>query len=209
MCDLGITMAVTGIVATLFSTAMGTVSAVQQSNAQEAQANYQRQVAEENAKIAKKEAAEERQAGIEEARNERIKALQEQARQKVGFAANGMEIAEGSALDTLEDTAMIGELNALNVQYNREQRAINYEQQASNFENEANLQKFRADNAKIEGMLNAGANVGKGLSSVANTVSSSWGDFGKGSSNKGKSTSGNGGTAPKGSKGYLGTLPKI
>lgn len=175
MCDFGITAAIVSIVTGLASTAVSVTSAVQTGKAQEAQADYERQVAEQNAKIAQKEATEERQAGIEAARTERIKALQEQGRQKAAFAANGMEIAEGSALDTIEDTAMIGELNALNAEYNHEQRAINYEQQAYNFNNEANLQSLKGENARTAGTLNAISSLSKGLSSVAGTVSDTWG----------------------------------
>lgn len=191
------------------STVAGIASGVYQGNAAQAQANYQKQVAEQNAKIAQKEATEERQAGIEAARTERIKALAAQGQQKTAFAANGMEIAEGSALDTIEDTAMIGELNALNTQYNHEQRAINYEQQAYNFENEANLQQLKGENARTAGTLNAISSASKGLSGIAGTVSDTWGGGFGSTRNNGFSTSGSAGTAPKNAKGYKGTLPQF
>ena len=179
-----IAMAV-GIASALASTAIGVVSAVQQGNAQQAQYNYQAQVNAENAKIAQRNAAMERQQGIEEARLQRMKTMQNVASQETAMAANGIDITQGTALDVIEDTATMGELDALQTRYNYERKAIQYEQQANNFNNQSNLDIISGQNASTAGMWNA---VGSGLSGLSKTadVAGKW--YGYSNKNQGTLT---------------------
>lgn len=173
------TMLAVGAVATIASTVLGTVSSVQQGKSQQAMYNYQAQVANENAKIANKNAANERQTGIEEARLQRMKTMQAVGSQQAAMAANGMDITQGTSLDIIEDTAAMGELDALQIQTNYERKAQAYEQQANNFNNEANMDVIAGKNAYKTGMINA---VQTGLNGVAKLtdVSSKWLGFGGG-----------------------------
>lgn len=166
-----------GAVATVASTALGAYSSYTQGKQQQAMYNYQAQVAEENAKIANNNAAIERQTGIEEARLQRIKTLQAVGSQKTAMAANGMDVTQGTSLDIIEDTAAMGELDALQIQANYERKALAYEQQANNYTNEAYMDAISAKNIYSSGVINA---VSTGLNGVAKTtsVSSKWVGFG-------------------------------
>lgn len=158
---------------------IGTRAVVQQSKAKAAQYEYQAKVAQNNAKIAETNAAQERQSGLEEARLQRIKTLQTIGSQQAGLAAGNVDITSGTALDTIEDTATMGELDALMIEYNAERQAQNYEQTAANYRNQANLDYLASRNAKKEGKYNAwstaltsAANTGMALSS--DKIASSW-----------------------------------
>lgn len=155
----------------------GIVGGIQSGKAAQAEAEYQANIARQNAKIAEQNAAQERQAGLEDARKQRMKTMAAIGEQKVGIAANGAEIGSGTAIDTIEDTATLGELDALTVQYNAEQRALNYEQQANNFNNQANLDVLKGQNAATAGKINAISAGFKGLSNSMNTLA---GGFGSG-----------------------------
>lgn len=179
MCDFGLSALIISGVAAIASTAMSVTSAIQQSNNQQTMYNYQAKVNENNAKIANENAAQERQSGLEEARQQRIKTLQAIGSQQVAMAGNGIDITSGSALDTIEDTAQYGELDALMTQYNAERTALNYEQQASNFNNQANLDKIAAQNAATAGKMNAFASGLNGISNIASVGAGGLGSLGK------------------------------
>ena len=166
-----------GAIATIASTALGTVSSVQQGKSQQAMYNYQAQVANENAKIANKNAANERQTGIEEARLQRTKTMQAVGSQQAAMAANGMDITQGTSLDIIEDTAAMGELDALQIQTNYERKAQAYEQKANNFNNEANMDVIAGKNAYKTEMINAAQTGLNGVAKLTD-VSSKWVGFG-------------------------------
>lgn len=186
MCDPATITAVTAsisAVAALSAGAISTVSAIQQGKSQQEMYNYQAEVNRNNAKIAEQNAAQERQSGLEEARQQRVKTLQQIGSQQVAFAGNGIDITSGTALDTIEDTAQYGELDALMTQYNAERTALNYEQQANNFNNQANLDKYASANAAKAGRLNGLAAGFGGIASAADglgnigKVSGKWGSW--------------------------------
>ena len=158
-----------GAVATVAGTALGAVGSYQQGKAQEAAYNYQAQVAQQNAKIAEQNAGMERQAGLEEARRQRIKTLQAVGTQKVALAANGVDVGYGSSLDLIEDTSMLGELDALMLETEGERKARNYEIQANNYINEANLASYSARNARA---ASATVTLAGGLKAVGSLASS-------------------------------------
>lgn len=166
--------ATTSIIATATSTALGAVSSAQQGNAAKAQAEYQAQVARNNAKIAQNNADMKRQEGIEEARTQRLKTIQKIGSQQAAMAANGFDVGSGTNLDVIEDTASMGELDALTVQYNKETQALAYEQQAGNFNNQANLDMLEGQNAQKAGMMGAVGKGLNGLASISGTVSDKW-----------------------------------
>lgn len=166
-----------GVVGGIAGSAIGAVSSYSQGKQQQAMYNYQAQIAEENAKIAQKNAATERQTGIEEARLQRIKTLQAIGSQKTAMAANNMDVTQGTSLDIIQDTAAMGELDALQIETNYERKALAYEQQANNFSNQANLDVISGRNAYKSGKINA---VTEGLNGVSKlgSVASKWVGFG-------------------------------
>ena len=144
-----------GAVAGIAGGVVGGVSSYQQGKAQQAQYNYQAKVNEENARIAQENANVQRQQGIEEARLQRIKAASTIGSQKAAMAANGVDVTQGTSLDVIADTAAMGELDALQTQYNYEAKARGYEAQAGNFQNQANLDVISGKNAYQAGKINA------------------------------------------------------
>lgn len=198
---------VVGTVMSIASTAISVPAAIQQGKNAQAMYNYQAKVAKKNAEIAQQNADQERQAGLEEARWQRIKTLQSIGSQQVAMAGNGIDITSGTALDTIEDTAQMGELDALMIQYNSERAAQNYEQQASNFNNQANLDVIAGKNAATAGTINGVAyglnGLSKGLGSLTE-VANKWKPSG---SITGKTPSIS--KTPKTSNGYSGMLPQL
>ena len=104
---------------------------------------------------------------------QRIKTLQKVGAQQTAMAANGIDISTGTALDTIEDTAAMGELDALTTRYNAETKGLAYDHQANNFNNQANLDVFAGKNAYKTGMMNA---VGTGLDGIGKIgkVATNW-----------------------------------
>lgn len=145
----------------------------QAGKAQQAQNEYQARMAEENDKIVQQNAATERQQGIEEARLQRIKVAQAIGSQKTAMAANGVDLTQGTALDVIEDTAAMGELDALQTRANYERKALAYEAQGYNYSNQANLDRIAGQNAYSAGNYNA---LSTGLAGIERTmdVASKW-----------------------------------
>ena len=205
MCDpFSWVMGITAVVGAVVGTTTSIVSANNTKKVNE----YQARVAQDNAKIAEENAKNERQSGLEEARRQRIKTIQTIGAQQTAMAANGIDIASGSALDTVSDTAQTGELDALMLQYNSERQAFNYEMQSNNFTNQANLDMFAAKNAKTTGTLNAVGSVVNSVSDVGmkldtKAISNKWNNWK--ASNKGQMT----GFIPSTQRGYAGSLPAL
>ena len=146
----------------------GVMSSIQQGKATQAQMNYQAQVNKQNARIAQQNADQKRQEGIEESRLQRMKTIQKVGAQQSALASNGVDISEGTALDIIEDTSAIGELDALTTRYNYETQALAYEQQSRNYKNQASLDILSGQNAYKAGLMNA---VGSGIKGLGDTVS--------------------------------------
>lgn len=161
------------LAATAIGGIVGTTASVKSANANAKMSEYQARVAQDNAKIAEENARNERQSGLEEARRQRMKTIQTIGAQQTAMAANGIDIASGSALDTVSDTAQTGELDALMLQYNSERQAFNYEMQSNNFTNQANLDMFAAKNAKTTGTLNAIGGAANTIGNLGMNISSS------------------------------------
>lgn len=175
MLGIGAVAAVAGVASGI----VGGVSSYQQGKAQQAQAEYQAKVAEDNARIAQQNASNVRQEGIEESRMQRMKTLQTVSSQQASMAANGLDISQGTPLDVIEDTATMGELDALTTQYNSETKAQAYEQQANNFNNQANLDRIAGRNAMQAGKMNALSSGLNTVSSLGKSVSNYWWGFAK------------------------------
>lgn len=170
-------VAVAGTVAGIAGSAIGAVSSYSQGKQQQAMYNYQAQLDNQNAEIARKNAAKERQQGIEESRLQRMKTLQAIGSQQTAMAANGMDVTQGTSLDIIQDTAAMGELDALQIESNYETKALAYDQQANNFANQVNIDRITGKNAYTSGKINA---VTSGLNSFSKltSVASKWSGFG-------------------------------
>lgn len=152
MCDLMLAL-------TLGSTLLGAAGQVQQGNAAASAAKYNAQVSEMNATLSDRRAKDALERGAIEEQNKRQEIAQLKGRQQASMAANGVDLTFGSPLDTIVDTAVLGELDALTVRRNANREAHDYEVQAVNGRADANLNRMNAKAAKAGGYLGAAGTV--------------------------------------------------
>lgn len=148
MCD--ITMALT-----LAATAIGAVGQVQQSQATAASNRYNAQVQEMNATLADRRAKDAIERGAAEEQRKRQQVAQIQGQQRAGMAANGVDLTFGSPLDTIVDTAVLGELDALTIRSNTYREAYDYQVQGVNARSGATMSRMAASSAETGGHLGA------------------------------------------------------
>lgn len=159
MCDL-----VTALM--IGSTVMGGVSSIQQGNAAAASANYNAQVATMNAEIMDRNAKDAIERGKLEEQRKRQEIASLTGRQRAAMAANGVDLSFGSPLDTIVDTAMIGELDALTIRSNAAREAYDYNVAAVNGRSDAALSRANAKSSKTGGYLSAFGTVLGGASEI-------------------------------------------
>lgn len=148
------------------STVMGGVSSIQQGNAAAASANYNAQVSDMNAKVADQNARDALERGKIEEQQKRQEVAMLTGRQKAAMGANGVDIGFGSPLDTLVDTAMLGEIDALTIRSNAAREAYGYNVQGANGRADAALSRSSAKGAKKGGYLSAFGTVLGGAGDV-------------------------------------------
>ena len=155
--------------ATLASTLIGGMGAIQQGKAQEASAEYEARVNEKNARLAEFSARDAIVRGNAEQKKQ-LNATQElRGRQRAAMASNNLDTSFGSALDASVDTAMLGELDALTIQSNTYREAYDYKVEASNNENAAEMSRIEGKNAKKASYLNAAGTILTGFGKSYNT----------------------------------------
>lgn len=136
----------------LIPVAIGLVSSMQQGNAQNAQAQAAATTARTNAGYANKAAADAITRGTYDADIQRIRTSQSIGTQRAAMAANGGQVNSGSNATIQEDTAQLGELDALTIQNNAAREAYGYKVQA------------------LSGYSNANALVQQGASAQRNSL---------------------------------------
>ena len=102
-----------GLVATIGSAVMGTMGAVRQANAQNAQMEYNAKVSENNARNAQAEADYARAQGWRNANEKRREVAQLIGAQRAKMGASGAVVDSGSFLDLTLSTKEQGELDAM------------------------------------------------------------------------------------------------
>ena len=146
------------------------IGGYQSAQAQAASAKYNSQVAVNNATIAQQNA----QLAIEQGAAAESKKRQETAgligAQNAQFAANGINVNSGSAVDVKSSAAITGELDALTIRSNALRQANNYTNQANAYDSSAQLLSDQAQWA--QGMGDTG--VAGSILSTAGNVGSKW-----------------------------------
>lgn len=137
------------------STLLGTAGAIQQGQAQAASARYNANVATMNAQMADRAAKDALERGKLEEQKQRQKTAQLMGAQTAAMAANGVDLSFGSPLDTLIDTATLGELDALTIRTNANREERDIRQQGANYRGQAAMQRSAAGSALTGGYLNA------------------------------------------------------
>lgn len=154
----------------------GAVSAYgqyQQGKAQASQYNYQAAVDRNNKIIADRQADDAINRGKIAEQEHRDKVNQIKGRQRVQFAANGIDLGSDVVGETLGDTAMFGELDALTIRSNAENEAYGYRVQGMNYEASAALSSTAAKNASNAGRMGAFTTI----LGTAGTVGGKYTDF--------------------------------
>lgn len=134
--------------------------------AQQDQYDYQAKVDENNRQIAEWQAQDAIDRGEVEEAAHRTKVGQLKGRQRSVLAASGVVVDSGSALDTLADTAELGELDALTIRSNFAREAYDYRVDAMNFKASAGLKRQAGKNARTAGNYRALSSLMTGANSM-------------------------------------------
>ena len=161
--SLGTGLQVAGLVS-------GALGASRQSEATQQAYNYQAAVNKNNAQVAEWQAQDALQRGTKAEQAQRLKVAQLKSSQRAGFAARGVALDEGSPLAILQDTDMMGEMDALTIRDNAEKEAWGARMQGAN---------YSSDSAMLSARAGAESSTGAAFGSLltgAGAVASSWYD---------------------------------
>lgn len=117
------------------------------------QGNYQSSLLRQNAVLKNQAADEALIAGNTSADWQRVKANQAIGTQRSVQAANGIDVNSGSSAQLQDDTAMLGELDALTIQNNAAREAYGYRVQASQDIANSKQVKKNAKNSALGSIL--------------------------------------------------------
>jgi hypothetical protein len=135
---------------------------------EQAALNYQAKVAENNRQIATWQSEDALQRGQTAINQHQLKVAQLRGTQRASLAARGIDLGQGSALDILSDTEVMGQIDANTIADNFAKEAWAYRNQASNAGGDAALLRGRADG------ISPGAAAAGSLLTSAGSVASSW-----------------------------------
>lgn len=165
MCDLVLAL-------TLGSTLIGAAGAIQQGQAAAQAADYNAQVQEMNAQLSERQAKDALERGANDEQKKRQQVAQILGQQQLSMAANGVDISFGSPLDTLVDTATLGEIDALTIRQNAYRESYGYEVDAVNRRAGATLTRMEGEAAETAGYLDAFGSVLTGAGKAYSTYKS-------------------------------------
>lgn len=162
----------------LVGAAVSAVGAIQQAKAQSAAAEYNAKVSDINAEISDRRAKDALERGADEEQRVRMRTQMMLGQQRAAMAANGVDITFGSPLDTMIDTATLGELDALTTRQNAARENYDYRTQAMNGQAQAALQRGEAKSALSGGYLSAAGTFLGGVGSAFKSASDAGWKFG-------------------------------
>lgn len=164
---------------TIGSTIIGAAGAIQQGQAAAASAKYNAQIGEMNATLAERRAKDAVERGATEEQRKRQEVARIKGQQTAAMAANGVDLTFGSPLDTLVDTAVLGELDALTIRTNAYRESYEHKVDAVNKRAGAELSRMQGKSAMQGGYLSAAGTVltGAGKAYGQYTKSSSVGQI--------------------------------
>lgn len=172
MCELG-------MILSFGSTMLGAMGQMQQAEAAASAANYNAQIGDMNAAIAERRSVDAIERGKTEEQRKRQEVARIKGQQTVAMAANGVDLAYGSPLDTLVDTAVLGELDALTIRTNTYRESYDYKVDAANKRAGANLDRMKASSASQGGYLSAMGTILTGAGKMYQGSAGSTGGLGR------------------------------
>lgn len=122
------------------------VAAAAESYSQYEQGKFQEGVAKYNARQSENEAVRLRNKGTEEENKLRRNTAEIISNQRAAAAASGVDVDSGSVLQLQEDSALLGEVDALRLRQN-------FEDQAVSLEDQADLSRAQGKNARKQGKM--------------------------------------------------------
>lgn len=175
MADFGVTeyLAIASLATSAIGAGVSAHAAQEQGQAQQAALNYQAGVARNNQIIAEQYAQAETQKGQRLEDEKRQATAQREGAIRAAVGASGLETSSGSPLRLQEDTAKLGELDALTIRNNAERAAYGYRVQGLNYASQAQLDDMGSSSAARSGALGAWSSIIGGASSV----SGKWASF--------------------------------
>lgn len=148
-------------------TGVQAIGAVQSAGAQQAQANYQAQVALNNQQIANQYAANAAQVGQANIQQAQLKNRANLGAIEAAQGASGLDVNSGSNVDVRAGAREIGQLNTLNTAQQAQQQVYGYRVAGVNYAAQAGLEQATAAQAPIAGAFGAGGSLLGGASSLA------------------------------------------
>lgn len=165
---------------TIIGGAVGAGASHNEAVANQQASEYQAAVARNNQVIAETQAQQQdaaaaaaRDAGANEGQIRQQQTSQQIGKVRANYAAAGVAVDEGSPLDTVEDTARSGAMDALIIRDNANRRAFGFEQQAysdrvrgQGYGEQATLDTFSGQAARSAGDIRATSSILGAASSV-------------------------------------------
>jgi len=112
-----------------------------------------------NAGLARAQAADALQRGVADEARVRLQTSRLLGAQRAAMGASGVVADQGSGLSILEDTAFLGEMEALTARTNAAREAWGYEAQARGFEFEGRAAKKQAKLAAFGSLLSGASGI--------------------------------------------------
>lgn len=164
-------LATAGLIASGIGTAASVYGKIQEGKAQSNQLKYQSAVDRNNQIISTRQADDAIQRGKIEEENVRRRTQAIKGEQRAAYAANGIDLGSDAVVDTLADTAMLGELDALTTRSNAEREAYGFKVQGMNYGASAQNNTMAAKNTKSASRIGAMTTLLSGASTVASSYS--------------------------------------
>ena len=142
-----------------------TIGAYNSASLQKDSLGFSAAISDLNARMSEQTAQVELQRGEREYQGSRLRTAALKGRQRASLAANGVDLAVGSAVDVLTSTDVMGEIDANTIQANAVRQAWGYRTQATSYQNDALMKRASADSispgmAAFSTLLTEGSKVG-------------------------------------------------
>lgn len=131
------------------------------------QGEYQAGIAKNNAIVQQQQAKDALQRGEQAELHQRIRSAQAVGRQRAQMGAAGVGLSSGSPSQVLQDTAKLGELDALTVRNNAQREAYGHNVEEMNFKSDAKFARMKGRYGAASTLLTTGSNVSRDMLMMA------------------------------------------
>jgi hypothetical protein len=151
--------------ATVASTAMSLYNGMKQGESAQGMANYNAAVSRNNAQAAEWQAQDATKRGQEQAEANSRKVAMLKGSQTASMAAHGLDISEGTPVNILTDTDLLGEIDTNTIQQNASKEAWGHRAKAANASTQAGMYDMQANNSS--GLMSGAGSLISGAASLA------------------------------------------